>query len=390
MKLINQNKCIFCGESEWLPLPTPAENQSITTACVMVKQSLGKAQCKNCGLVQRVDEKCLGETDYYETNYQGYYSRPATMEYHKKRYERMINWISSAITPLNPEKILDVGCGQGGAMLATQDVYPNALIEGLEPSIQNSKQAEEFGFKTICSRMGESIVLDKKYNLAISIYVAQHVLDPIDFFKGVKNNLEENGVCAVVVPNGNIPNIELLWSDQNFAFTADQVVSLAEKAGLQLISLFESPEGISPSWLVILGNNLTQKLDNQGIEIPITDKNKLYKQKCDYLNSFIVLDKYLCEKSRKKDRVINFGASFWTSILATYCPNYWKLVDFCTVNGDQGEIMGKEVLPFEEIIPKEKDAIVVALAKDAQKTVAQRLLKENNIEAITWFDIVEC
>ena len=389
MSLLNENVCICCGTCDWLPLPAPVKNQSITTACVLVKEPIGKAQCANCGLVQRIYEDCLGETDYYETRYKGYYERPATLEYHKTRYKKMVDWIYEGIGGCQVGSILDIGCGQGGAMLALQDRYSKVKIDGLEPSVQNSNDAKKFGFNVICSRMGEAITLEKKYDLAIAIYVAQHVLNPVDFFKGVKNSLTENGIAAIVIPNGNIPNIELLWSDQNYAFTANQLISLSEKAGLRFDSLHKSPDEISTSWLVIFKKDNSASKSTTGIQVPEFDKIKLYKKRCAYLEKFNELDEYLCNKVNSSQRVINFGASFWASILAAYCPKYWDLVDFCTVDNDKGEIMGKKVLPFNTINLSSDDSLTIALAKSPQKALFKRFKELYNIEAITWHQIID-
>ena len=379
-----------CNQSEWLPLPAPVENQSITTACLLIKEPIGKAQCKKCGLVQRVYEESLGESDYYEMQYRGYYDRPATLQHHKARYTKMIEWIASSITKTSIDDIIDIGCGQGGAMIALKETYSDSLIEGLEPSVQNSEYAKSLGFNTSCLRMGGDTVLDKKYDLAISIYVAQHVLDPIDFFKGVRKTLKSDGIAAIVIPNGNVPNIELLWSDQNYAFTADMLVKIAKKAGMQLISLHKSPEGISTSWLIIFRNEITYDSKHKNLTMPEFDTKKIYAARCNYLNSFSKLDQYLCGKVKAANRVINFGASFWSSILAAYCPNYWELVDFCTVDNGDGEIMGKRVHPFESIDVTNNDRIIIALAKKGQQYISDRLAKEKNILCVTWYNVIDC
>lgn len=385
MKKLNDNVCVLCGNNEWLDIPSANPNQSLTTACVVVNEPIGKAQCKECGLVQRINEDFMGNTRYYEEQYEGYYTRPGAEQFHALRYNKMCDWIISSIGNLNSTNILDAGCGQGGAMVCLKEKFPNSNITGLEPSIDNAEYAEKLGFKVIKSRLGEDSKINNKYDLIVSIYVAQHVVDPIDFFKGVKNILTENGLVAVVIPKAEVPNIELVWSDQNYSFCAEHLINLAQKAGLHFISLHDSPEGISPSWLVILGKE--PKTSEKTIQVPKVDFDILYKQRCHYMESYKKLDEFLCNKAKIFDRVINFGASFWTSILAAYCPNYWDKVNFCTVDNADGKIMGKDVIPTEKANLTEKDMVVLGVQTKAQLKLLERF-NEKNITSIIWCNFI--
>jgi SAM-dependent methyltransferase len=342
---LNNNRCVSCGSDKWLNIPSANTSQSLTTACVLVNEPIGKAQCQKCGLVQRINEKFLGNTRYYEENYEGYYSRPGAEKFHAIRYNLMCDWIITAITPFSPDTILDVGCGQGGAMVCLRKRYPASDIFGIEPSVDNALRAEKNGFKIINTKLGDDTEINKQVDLVVAIYVLQHVSDPLDFLKGVKKYLNPNGFAAFIIPKSEVPNIELVWSDQNFSFCAEHTINLAKKAGLDTVSLHENPEGISPSWLAIFKGDTTKDKGMSGekkFSLQKIDYKLLYKQRCQYMEAFKELDRFLCSKAKFFKRIINFGASFWTSILAAYCPNYWQKVEFCIVDNDWGEIMGKK------------------------------------------------
>lgn len=391
MKKLNDNICVVCGNKEWLNILSANEKQSLTTACVVVDEPIGKAQCKKCGLVQRINEEFMGNARYYEEQYEGYYSRPGADKFHAIRYNSMIDWIAGAIEPFTPQNILDVGCGQGGAMACLKEKFQNSNISGLEPSLDNAKFAKNLGFDVFENRLGENTKLNNQFDLIVSIYVAQHVIDPVDFFKGIKKILMQKGLAAIVIPKSEIPNIELLWSDQNFSFCAEHLVYLVKKAGLNFVSLHDSPESISPSWLIILSKEInadTKKLQERSLDIPKIDFDSLYKKRYHYMDSFKKLDDFLCNKTKIFDRVINFGASFWTSILAVYCPNYWQKVDFCTADNASGNIMGKKVISTEQANLTTNDLLVLGVQTNAQLKLFERFRNES-ITSVIWCNFIE-
>lgn len=387
---LNNNRCVSCGSDKWINIPSANPIQSLTTACVVVNEPIGKAQCKKCGLVQRIHEKFMGNTRYYEEKYEGYYSRPGSDNFHTIRYNLMCDWIINATARFRPGAILDAGCGQGGAMLCLRERYPASDIFGIEPSVANALRAEKHGFKIIKTKLGDDTEIKKQVDLVVAIYVLQHVSDPVDFFKGVKKYLNPNGLAAFIIPKSEVPNIELLWSDQNFSFCAEHIISLAERAGLNIVSLHENPEGISPSWLAIFKNdrkNDKSMREEECLPMQKIDYELLYKQRCQYMAAFNELDHFLCSKAKLFKRIINFGASFWTSILAVYCPTYWQKVDFCIVDNECGEIMGKKVIPIKQANLSARDMVVLGVQTQAQLKLFERFDGES-ITSIIWCNFI--
>ena len=389
MKKSNNKICAICESTEWHELPEINPHKSLTTACVVVNEQLGKAQCKQCGLVQRTNVEFLGNTSYYEEQYDGYYSRPGAN--FSNRNKIISDWIINAITPFAPENIIDVGCGQGDALICLNEKLPNSDIWGLEPSFVNAKKAEDRGFKILRGKLNENIEVTNQFDLVISIYVLQHAVDPVDFFKGLKKILAKDGLAAVIIPKSEIPNIELIWSDQNYSYCAEHIVNLAQKAGLNFVALHDGPKSISPSWLIILSDdsaNISKNIKEKGLAIPKIDFESLYRKKCHYLESYKRLDDFLCFKTKAFNRVINFGASDWASILAIYCPNYWEKVDFCVVDNTSGKILGKNVIPTEHANLTNEDMLVLGVQTSAQLKLFERFNNEN-INSIMWCNFIK-
>lgn len=360
--LATETVCQVCSSGEWLDLPDPAEGRTITTAGRILNESLGKSQCAVCGFVQRIHARFLGHTDYYEQDYAKYYDRPGTTEFHVARYQVLAQWMSSVLSSFRPSRILDVGCGQGWAMEAMKTCYPDATIEGLEPSEYNAAVARGKGFVVYEARASLAALPEAKYDLVYSNNVIQHVTNAREFAASLKDMVSEDGRVVITCPDGSIPNIEILWGDQNFSFLPRHLVRLCREIGFENIKWFSSPPSpsVPPAQLLLMSKQPSGRYGQDDMNVPSPRLSDVYEAKREYLGAFKDIDSYLCAGAEGFDRVFNFGASYWSSILAAYCPNYWARVSACLVdstdNGDQG-FLDKDVLALSSVAPE--DAVIV-------------------------------
>lgn len=382
------NECQVCGATEWTALPDPNKHQSVTTASRILNEPLGKSQCNSCGFVQRTRIEFLGLTDYYEQDYATYYERPGTDLFHKKRYAAIVDWMKSYLDPASPlKKQIDIGCGQGWAMEAIREYYPGSVIEGLEPSHYNVKIAREKGFRIYEGKMEDTEVESGSYDLVFSNNVIQHVNNAKAFLLQLKTLLAEDGVMVITCPDGSRPNIEILWGDQNFSFLPMNLLKLAEDIGFKTVfwtSSADSPS-LPPAQLLLMTNNKNYEhlhLNRDAMYIPLED---IFRKRADYLSSFEKINEYLMQHIPEGAKVYNFGASYWTSVLAAYCPDYWKKTTACLVDEDTGnsKFLGKDVQLYNSITPGENDVLVIGTGPGWQKNLQEKLSgKWKNI--VTW------
>jgi SAM-dependent methyltransferase len=369
--------CQVCGSSEWQDLPNPTNGKSVTTAGRIINESLGKAQCAKCGFAQRIHARFLGYTDYYEHDYQNYYNRPGTTRFHASRYRVLAEWMASILRPPKPSRILDVGCGQGWAMEAMNAIYPEATIEGLEPSHFNSQVARSKGFAVYEGILGEAPLPRNNYDLVYCNNVIQHVTNAREFLICLKSTVGERGRIIITCPDGSLPNIEILWGDQNFSFLPGHLLRLCEGLGFTSISWFPSPPSpsVPPAQMLFVAEDEKVQPDRQGSRIPAANLPEIYQARCDYLNSFRSIDKYLCARTENCARVFNLGASYWSSVLAAYCPRYWQRVTACLVEETDSfaqQFLDKPVLPFGKLTPARGDAIVFGTSPATHKALSER------------------
>jgi SAM-dependent methyltransferase len=369
--------CQVCGSNEWLNLPDPAEGRAVTTAGRIVNEPLGKAQCAECGFVQRVHARFLGDTDYYEQDYAKYYDRPGTTQFHTTRYRVLTEWMASVLNPWTPSRILDVGCGQGWAMELMKALYPEADIEGLEPSHYNTRVARDKGFVVYETRAGEAASMQNKYDLVYSNNVIQHVTNAREFVSSLKEMVSEEGVIVITCPDGSVPNIEILWGDQNFSFLPAHLIRLCEDTGFEAINWFSSPPSpsVPPAQMLVLSPGRKLQECRSGMNIPTSSLEEIYHAKCEYLKAFEQIDGFIYSRTEDYARVFNLGASYWSSILAAYCPRYWQRVSACLVdNADDVErsFLDKGVLALSSITTTDGDALVFGTSPSTHKALCAK------------------
>ena len=382
-------RCIVCGNTNWRMLPVPAAGRAITTSGVVLGESLEREQCMSCGLLRKASAKFIGNTRFYEEQYQSYYERPGAAHYDKARYAAIAAWMKSALGDFAPKSILDVGCGTGRLMALVADSYPGASIEGVEPSTDNAKQARRSGFVVYETRLGSGETLPNTYDLAYANNVFQHVIDPVSFLRDTSSQLSTSGQVVFILPDAEAPSNEMLWCDHNFSFRPSDFSALAKMIGFAVGGWQANPpdDSLLNKQLVVLRKN------NSAEDIVLAPQNRysverLFELRSDYLTKWHSLDAELVRRIRGARRVFNFGASMWTWLLAGYCPRYWSRVEACLVDGEHGRCVDKAVIPPNEVAFDEDDRIVLGINPVNQTGFAEKL-HPIGAQVVTWSDWIK-
>jgi SAM-dependent methyltransferase len=368
-------KCIACNGGKWLALCDPHPSRSITTSGLMVPEPLGKSHCDECGMVQRTRRPFLGLTDFYEKNYALYYDRPGTHQFNRTRYRQIAEWVAQAAA-VGPKRILEVGCGRGWAMAEVSRLFPEAVVKGLEPAVENSAAARATGLDVFTGRLEEFPTNGPGFDLIYSNHVIQHVVDPIAFMAQHKALLTEQGIAVVTVQDARSLTNELLYSDQNYSFLPEHFVRLAAKSGLVLTDVRIAPhevEGVRHSQMAILRRTGAGVFE--AIVPTVASLQMLYGARQKYLTAWQSLDQVLVAATAGSDRVFNFGAGMYSFLLACYCPRYWERVAECLVDGQCAEFFGKKVSDPAVVSFRKGDHIVLGTRPSAQGDLAPRLAR---------------
>jgi SAM-dependent methyltransferase len=380
------NKCSVCGRIEWRQLPPPSTELVITTAGKLVPGPLNKAQCSQCGAVQRVETGRLADTDYYERHYT-YYERPGADTLDVVRYQALARWVEDAIAPRRPLSVFDVGCGQGGTMRYLRESWPDAAFAGLEPYPKAVDAARALGFDVAVGRLALDEPLNRTFDLVFSNNVLQHTTDPVAFIRAQARLLAPDGRLVLSCPDGTHPSVELLMADQNFSLCPPHLDAVAAQAGMRVERRLACPGGpLRNEQLVVLVPFTTEK--HQQPVLPTREAvESAYGELAGYMKAWADLDAYLLQAVGNARRTFNLGGGLWSYVLAAYCPRYWAQVECCLVDGHSGQCLEKEVKPFDSVALSPDDVIVFGTNPYVQTKLVNRMT-EAGMRCVSWNHII--
>lgn len=120
----------------------------------------------------------------------------------KNQRTRPATDLAKIITFLEPNKIIDIGCGPGNSTEVLQKRFPKAQIIGIDSSpdmIQTAKSRYN-SIEFVCCDVNELFGKKGKYDIVFSNACIQWIPDHKNLLKNLMSLLNKNGVLAVQVP----------------------------------------------------------------------------------------------------------------------------------------------------------------------------------------------
>ena len=235
----NFNKCRCCGsELPQLPLITlnnmPASAQNFPTSENLEKDTgvnLDLFQCKYCGTIQLPGDP----VSYYRDVIRAV---GVSSDMKKFRLQQFSDWVKR--NNLIGKKVLEIGCGTGDYLeiMSKTDV----IAYGLENKLQSVETAKLKGLEVFQGFIeDENIKLNNApFDAFYILNFLEHIPNPQIFLRGILNNLKNDAVGLVEVPNMDMILSEKLYSeliqDHLLYFTKDTLTRLLECNGFEVIN----------------------------------------------------------------------------------------------------------------------------------------------------------
>jgi SAM-dependent methyltransferase len=231
--------CEICGEGEFSLIAT------------QIREGEGRIiQCRECGLVmQDIDWGEEQIKQYYNEEYQSTNSLVAgkiqtPLEHFQDRV-KTIQPVFEKVKPLlRPDsRVLDVGCGAGEllSLIKPQVKYAagtelhRPFVEFIKNHLKIDAYAEDIN----------QLPLDRQFDLVISIFTLDHLVNPLATLLSIKRLLAPGGKIYLEVPNRDealnyfLPEVNrhkfnrFFWHRAHFFyFTKTTLGALFQKAGL--------------------------------------------------------------------------------------------------------------------------------------------------------------
>ncbi len=244
-----EKKCIIC-ESKNLKKLFFANNQELSRYGLRSSESaprqsplmtLDIRQCDACGLVFNADFK-YELVDYKSEEIQE--ARGFSSKYKIFMDESSLEL--NKLLDLKEKSILEIGCGDGYYLSTFSE---KSICMGYEPSPERNIAIQR-GINVLGHYFDWTASVDLKCDLVIMRQVLEHLPDPLNMIRAIKNllmNSNGSGHLYIEVPNSNKTLESLRFADFYYEhclyFTTGSLVNLLEKSGFSVISCKEVFDG---------------------------------------------------------------------------------------------------------------------------------------------------
>ena len=276
------NKCRVCGNDffeepllKYNNMPSIAQNLPDARSLENDRGTeLEICQCSGCGLVQLNNEP----VPYYKEVIRASAFSEEMKDFRVRQFQSLVEKYS-----LKGKKIIEIGCGKGEYLAIMQQHGIEAY--GLEQAVESVEQCVKQGL-----RVSRGFVQSKRdrikgapFDAFFILNFLEHLPDPNSTLRGIRNNLADDAVGIVEVPNFDMILQKKLFSeftrDHLCYFTKDTLNTALRQNGFESIKCNEIWHDYILSAIV----TKSRKLDlSQFYRYQLKIKNEIEK----YINGF--------------------------------------------------------------------------------------------------------
>lgn len=188
-------------------------------------------QCDTCGLIQLLDDP----VPYYRDVIRTAGISEELKVYRKKFFDEFVDAYQ-----LHGKKIIEIGCGCGEFLSIMETTGVQAYgLEHLADSVQKCKKDHLQVYEGFIETEHTKIE-NAPYDAFYIMNFLEHIPDPRMFLQGISNNLSEQAVGLIEVPNMDMILEKLMFSefisDHLLYFTEQSLRNLLEISGFEVVS----------------------------------------------------------------------------------------------------------------------------------------------------------
>lgn len=309
--------CPACGGTSLIALSVPNDRSSMLSDGQIISRPLKKMSCCSCGYGFH-ESPATAESirALFDDNYSLGQRDPVAETARAQSYAKVTSEFLQRHNVPTPRSLIELGCGMGSLLAMLAENWSSERTVGVEPSGQLIDVAQEKAGLSIelLQCFAEDIAEYEvgKFDLCISVNVIEHTLTPEYFLQACCAVTKTDGHVLVICPNGEVPNLELLFYDHISSFTQNAMAAFATRAGLQILAT-EQLGG------TLFGFQIVLMKRGQGQMLPHSGASDLAAARSAFLQCWQAGAQQLEASLDGCDYAI-FGTGEFTDLLAAYCP----------------------------------------------------------------------
>ncbi|HKS22200.1 MAG TPA: class I SAM-dependent methyltransferase [Thermoanaerobaculia bacterium] len=300
----------------------------------------------------------------------------------RKRQDAMAGWIVDALDGFRPASVLELGCGDGSLLEALGAALPGVSLRGVEPAPRSVAEATRRGV-AVSTGFAEALATGGA-DLCLSVNVIEHVAGPVDFLRSMRDAVSAGGQVAVICPDGDVPNYELLFYDHLYSMGRNALQSLCARAGLVTLRTQKAPAALGPFHMVV-----ARPAHDDETPQPIVDPDdvRVAEAKDSYMVTWSRLEGILRERVDGAAPIVVFGNGDIAALLRLYAPAVWDRVDACAVDGRPAadRFLDRRLRSYESL--PAASVILLGVRPGNHEAVARRLTGDGH-RVVRWDDVV--
>ena len=345
--------------------------------------------CKSCGHSQ------LRELVNPSIMFSNYLYVSGTSNVLRKHFEDYAFKMIKKFKLKKKDLILDIACNDGTFLENfTKKKFENVV--GVEPAknLRNLNKKKKIKINTIFFNYTNSFLLKKKYQkfkLITANNVCAHIPDVDDFFKGVKNILDDNGVfvfeVSYLLDVINKLTFDTIYHEHMSYHTIKPLIKFARKNNLQVFD-FDLIKAQGGSIRIYVSHLGIKKVNNKKIkkQISLENNKRLFSENLydNYMkrinNQKNILLKVLKNLKKQKKNIIGFGAPAKLTTFSYKFDINNRIVPFVVDDNylkQNRYSPGKniKIISYKELKTKKFDAIII-FAWNFAESIIKRIKKD--------------
>jgi SAM-dependent methyltransferase len=293
------------------------------------REPLTKSVCLTCGGVTSTEMITdVSIRSFYDADY-SLGAAPGASDL--LRNEAYADLVADFIRSCSAQRILEVGSGSGHVLVRLADQLPESELVGLEAAAQLSSRPVDRQAVTIHHGFVEDLPpATTPFDFVYCINVIEHAADPINFLQALRRQLTPDGQALVICPAVRPANLELVFKDHVSSFTTAAFISIAARAGFQILTLIPELSNFPGFQAFLLKSTGTLTVKSKSGSLDNDTERAI--EVAEYLQSWKDLDETLMIRIGPSSKTRVFGAGEMAALLRCYAPRFWQTVQAVVID----------------------------------------------------------